>query len=506
MKRMRLPLVIAAAVGITGLLSAAGQAHNLWSSPPEEPRAQVAAATAPAAAPAQAPAFGDAHCPNFAALAQELRPAVVSIKTETRVKQSRGMGRREPSPGEPFDLFRFFGQGGQNPMPREARGLGSGFVIDSSGLILTNHHVVEAADEIEVSFALPDGTERTMEAKVVGEAADYDVALIKTVADANVAVARLGDSDATQIGEWVMAVGNPFGLDHSVSVGIISAKERRDIAPSGRRGLYNFLQTDASINPGNSGGPLVNARGEVIGINAAINAQGQGIGFAIPVNMVKEMLPQLKKGGKFVRSWVGVKIQPLTPELAESYGLDKTHGVLVAEVMRGSPAADAGLEEGDIILEFDGKKLTRSSDLPLYASMAGVGKKVDLTVLRKNKTRSVAMKLGAFPDDEVVLARGSGDEGDSGTGFGLGFGNLTPEARERLRTEAKSGAVVSDIEPGGAAARAGLMPGDLVLKADGETIDNAGELAKLLKAKKPGDIVRLLVEREGSRLFVGMKR
>jgi serine protease Do len=500
---LHVPLVIAVALTSAScmLVSDTGHAENIGPNRQATERAQVAAA-----APTKSAMAGGGACPNFAALAADVSPAVVSIKTETKVKLSRGLRRRDFGPGEPFDLFRFFGEGGPMP-PRqfENRGLGSGFVIESSGLILTNHHVVENADDIEVSFALPDGGEKVLKAKVVGQAPDYDVALIKTDEDAKAPITSLGDSEALRVGDWVMAIGNPFGLDHSVSVGIISAKERRDIAPSGRRGLYNFLQTDASINPGNSGGPLVNTQGEVVGINAAINAQGQGIGFAIPVNMVKEMLPQLKKGGKVVRSWVGVKIQPLSGELAESYGLDKPQGVLVAEVMRGSPAADAGLREGDIILEFDGKKLVRSSDLPLYASMAGVGKKVSMSVLRDKKQRSVDLKLGAFPEDEVVKTSG-GEGGGEGTGLGLALSDLTPEVRERLDADVKSGALVEEVEPGSAASRAGLQPGDVVVKIDGEAVENAKALAKTLKGKKNGEVMRLLIERDGSRVFVGLKK
>ncbi len=489
MKRWLTPLVSAVAMaGASYALLADSQADSRLAAREASPRPAI---VAPPAAAGQ--------CPNWADLAADVMPAVVSIQTVTSAKLSRGFDKKDLP-----DFFRMF-PGLPMPQEREGRGLGSGFVIEGKGLILTNHHVVENADSIEVTFARPNGDEKTMKAKVVGSAPDYDVALLETEGDAQAEATVLGDSDAIRIGEGVMAIGNPFGLDHSVSVGIISAKERRDIAPSGRRGLYNFLQTDASINPGNSGGPLVNTRGEVVGINSAINAQGQGIGFAIPVNMVKEMLPQLKKGGKFVRSWVGVKIQPLTDELAESYGMKDTHGVLVAEVMRGSPAEDAGIKEGDVVLEFDGKKLQRSSDLPLYASMAGVGKKVSVALLRDGKTKKVDLKLGAFPDDEVVTAGGKDGDGAAGGPLGLSLRDLSPELRERLHTSQKSGAVVDDVERGSAAAKAGLQPGDLVLKVDGDEVKSAQELVKLMKGKKSGQIVRLLLERDGSRLFVALK-
>jgi serine protease Do len=298
---------------------------------------------------------------------------------------------------------------------------------------------------------------------------------------------------------------SPFGLSHSVSVGIISAKERRDIAPSGRQGLYNFLQTDASINPGNSGGPLINTRGEVIGINSAINAQGQGIGFAIPINMVKRMLPSLEKGGKFVRSWIGIKIQGLTPELAQSYGLDDTQGVLVADVVKGGPGALAGLRDGDVILEFDGKKLHRSSDLPLYASMTGVGRTVPVVIWRDRGNKTLSVKLEAFPDEENVAAAGSGKSED-GSAVGLALVDLTPELASQLGVESRRGAVVESIEGGSAAEKAGLERGDLLLSIDGRDVESSRDAAQKIKAAKSGQVLRLRVERAQARIFVALRK
>jgi serine protease Do len=436
--------------------------------------------------------------PDFANLAKKIVPAVVSIQVEQKVRNPHHGGRGMQ---DPFDFF--FRPFGDIPREFRGRGLGTGFVIRQDGLILTNHHVVENADTIEVTFALADGSERKMSAKVLGVAPQYDVALIQTTDNANAPIAYLGDSGQASIGDWVMAVGNPFGLSHTVSVGIISAKERRDIMPSGRRGLYDFLQTDAAINPGNSGGPLVNMAGEVIGINSAINAAGSGIGFAIPINMVKEMLPDLKKKGKFTRSWIGIKIQQMTPELAEGLGLPRPIGALISEIMPDGPAKTAGLEEGDVILEFDGKPVRSSSDLPLYASMAGVGKRVALKVWRKKKERSVKLTLAEFPGDETKIA--SSDEAGGGE-LGITVDNITPEMRQRFGLETSRGVVIKEVSRGSPAARAGLRPGDVVLSLNGERATTARGFAQAVRKLKKGAVMHMQVARRGGRLFVAMRK
>ena len=383
------------------------------------------------------------------------------------------------------------------------QGIGTGFVISEDGLILTNNHVIEKADSIEVTFANTDGSERTLSAQVLGAAPDYDVALIKTDEDAKASVTYLGNSDDMRIGDWVMAVGNPFGLSHSVSVGIISAKERRDIAPSGRRGLYNFLQTDASINPGNSGGPLINMNGEVIGINTAINAQGSGIGFAIPINMVKEMLPDLKEKGRYARSWIGIRIQPMTPELAETYELDKPEGALVSEVVEGGPAQNAKIEDGDLIIEFNGKPVRSSSDLPLYASLAGVGKTVPLVVLRDGKRKKLKITLGEFPTEGLASAQAPERDANS---IGITVSDITAELRERFGLRLKSGVLLKEIEPGSPAARAGLRPGDVILKINGQRVVKAREFVSRFKKLPAGKVVRLQIARDGSRLYLAIRK
>lgn len=447
-----------------------------------------------------------AQVPDFSTLAAKVVPAVVSIQVEQTVKvtKNRRSTPRGQYNGDPFEFFRQFGGGGEVPREFENHGLGSGFFISDEGLILTNNHVVEKADRIEVSYQLPDGSEKTLTAKLVGAAPDFDVALIQTSENPRAPVTYLGDSEKMRIGDWVMAVGSPFGLSHSVSVGIVSAKGRREIAPSGRQGVYDFIQTDASINPGNSGGPLVNMRGEVIGINSAINAAGQGIGFAIPINMVKDMLPQLKEKGKVARSWIGVRIQPLTDELAQSYGLPKNHGALVAEVTPKSPGAEAGLREGDVIIQFDGKKIQSSSDLPVFTSMAGVGRKVELKVWRDRSERTVFVKLGEFPADDSVVA---GNEEANPDALGMTIRDLTAEARSELQlSEKERGALVDDVEPGSVASRAGLRPGDVITGVDGKTVERARDVVNMVRVAKSGSVLRLQVLRGGGRSFVAIRK
>ncbi|MEM6558621.1 MAG: Do family serine endopeptidase [Myxococcota bacterium] len=433
-----------------------------------------------------------AQVPNFKSLARQTMGAVVGIQVEQRSQSGNGQ--------EFFERF----WGGPSPREYRNRGLGSGFLIREDGLILTNNHVVENASSIEVSFLLDDGSERKMNASVLGTAPQYDVALIKTDERPEVSVVPLGDSNGMEIGDWVMAIGNPFGLDHSVSVGIISAKGRRDIMPSGRRGLYDFIQTDAAINPGNSGGPLINMRGEVVGINTAINAAGTGIGFAIPVNMVKAMLPDLKDKGRFARSWIGIRIQSLSDDLATSYGLKRPNGALVSEVVPGGPGARAGLRDGDIILEFDGKPIRESSDLPLYASMAGVGKKVDMLVWRDTKRAKFSITLAAYPKSDQVLA--SSGPVEKSAKLGITINDITPELRRKFSLEERSGVVVVDVERGSVADDAGMQPGDVILGVNGRDLSRARQFAEIVKSSKRNAFLRIKVARGGGQMFIAVRK
>lgn len=484
---MRRPLLSIFLVGTLclGSLSAVARSTKLWSEKSKKAPSLVTTT-------------------DYSRLAKSLVPAVVSIAVEQKAKVSQHRMQQDP-----FNYFhRFFGfpgQGQPRMEQRPSRGIGTGFVINSEGLILTNNHVVEGADVINVTFAAEKGVERTLKARILGTAPEYDVALLQTDENAQSAIAHLGDSDQMQIGHSVMAIGNPFGLSHSVSVGIISAKERRDINPSGRNGLYNFIQTDASINPGNSGGPLVNMKGEVIGINTAINAAGSGIGFAIPINMVKEMLPQLRRKGKFARSWLGIRIQPFTKELAESYDLDSTNGALVSEVIEGGPADEAGLEDGDIILEFDNKLVRTSRDLPLYAGMAGVGNKVPVKVWRNNRERTYRIRLGEFPGENPIASKHMHKSGKK-TSIGITVADINPELKRKFELELNKGIVIKSIEAESVASKAGLQTGDILLRVNGSRLKNARSFARLIRRAPAGTPIRLQIARNGGRLFLAFKK
>jgi serine protease Do len=313
------------------------------------------------------------------------------------------------------------------------------------------------------------------------------------------------------VGDFVVAIGNPFGLSQSVSMGILSAKGRRDIAPSGRQGLYDFLQTDASINPGNSGGPLLNLAGEVIGINSAVNAAGQGIGFAIPVNLVKKLLPDLKERGHVQRSWMGVAIQKVNPALARELGLDRPRGALLTQIVEGGPAYKAGLKPGDVITKFDGKNVDDSSDLPLLAATAGVGRTVPIELVRDREARSAKLTLKPMPrtsdDNGGRLDRGRRAAEEKSTRIGVRVDTLDDELRARLSLRASDrGAVVVGVEPGSPAAEAGIQPGDVVVDVNGASVVNREDFVRALDKVPSGKIVKLLVLRDGGKTFVALMK
>jgi serine protease Do len=353
--------------------------------------------------------------PNLADLVEQVKPAVVNIST-TRVER----GRPWQMPGSPFprrfgerDPFeeffeRFFG--GMGPQRElRLRSLGSGFIINRGGYIVTNNHVVENATDIKV--ALADAGE--FDATVIGRDPKTDVALIKIDTKQDLPVAALGSSDKLRVGEWVMAIGNPFGLGHTVTVGIASAKDRIIGA-----GPYDdFIQTDASINPGNSGGPLFNLRGEVVGINTAIVATGQGIGFAIPINLAKTVLTQLHEKGRVTRGWLGVQVQRVTPELARAFGLDRPRGALVAEVLSNSPAERAGLQPGDVIIEFKGQPIDSMHELPWLVANTQPGTQVDVKLIRRQQQRIVPVIVGEMPEEQRQAAVGREPSASRGLAF-----------------------------------------------------------------------------------------
>ncbi len=424
---------------------------------------------------------------SFADLAERVSPGVVNIQTSKTVK-----GAAVPKAFEDF----FFGGPFEERFGQEHKvpSLGSGFVVSPDGYIVTNNHVVENVDTIRVK--LLEGPE--LEAEVVGRDPKTDIALIRVKPDVDLTALPLGDSKTVRPGDWVVAIGNPFGLEHTVTAGIISAKHRE----IGQGSYDDYIQTDASINPGNSGGPLLNLKGEVIGINTAINPRALRIGFAVPVNMAKDILPQLRAQGHVTRGWLGVVIQRITPELAEHLDLGDQHGALVTRVIPGGPAEEAGVERGDVIVEFDGKKIEEFNDLPRVVASTPISKDVKLEVRREGKTKTLRATVVAMEEgeEEVVASAETGDE----TEFGLRVQDLTPELAQELGVDEKRGAVVSAVEPGSPADEAGLNRGDVILEVDRNEIDGAGALRDQLAAAGEGAL--LLVRRGDATIFVPIKR
>lgn len=433
--------------------------------------------------------------PNFAELAKRVGPSVVNVSTT----QLRRMAEDVPSPFGEDDprndlLERFFG--GRIPRgPQRQSGLGSGFIIDSNGTILTNYHVVNDAQKISVTVS--DG--KTYDAKVVGKDQKSDIAVIKIDAGRELPAVTLGDSDRLEVGEWVMAIGNPFGLDHTVTSGIVSAKGRQIGA-----GPYdNFIQTDASINPGNSGGPLLNLRGEVVGINTAIFSQSGGnigIGFAIPSNSVKDLLPQLRDKGKVVRGYVGATVQKISPEIAESLGLKQTGGALVADVVRGGPAEKAGLKVGDVIVEFDKQVIKDSADLPAAVARVAPGTSVQLKIAREGKPISLPITVGEMKDSEVIAS--IGPESD----LGLTVQPVTPDIAQSLGLERAEGLVVASVKPGSAADDAGLRSGDVIRQVNRHPVKNLADYNREISRTEKTKSVLFLVHRGESSVFLALKR
>lgn len=421
---------------------------------------------------------------DFVALAKDLQPSVVNIKV---VKQESGLR----GAGHPHDLFEDFFRHRMQPREREVTGQGSGVIISEDGYILTNHHVVGGAKDIDVT--LWDQTE--VQAKLVGSDSKTDLALIK-IDRKNLPAARMGDSQATQVGEWVMAIGNPFGLDHTVTVGVLSGKGR----VIGAGPYDDFLQTDASINPGNSGGPLFNLDGEVIGINTAIIAQGQGIGFAIPVNLARDIFNQLKSDGQVTRGFIGAGIQNLDPKLRRALNLPEgLKGALVSGVMPDGPAAEAGLQQGDVIVEFDGRPVTSDRELLRAVAATEVGKKARMVVQRGKSTQNLSVEVARRPD-EVAAAR-PGAPADSSQ-LGLGVRELTPPLARQLGVD--HGVVVERVLPGSPAARAGIESGDVIVEVAGQPVNTLEDLRNVLPGA--GDEIALLIQRNKNSLFLVLER
>jgi len=453
-----------------------------------------------------APAMAEGPA-SLAPLAKKLSDAVVNISTTQTVKGPQGVPLPKVPKGSPFEEFfeDFFNKKGGAPrVDRKVSSLGSGFVIDGTeGLIVTNNHVIDGADEIIVNFH--DGTKLTVE-KVLGKDVKSDIALLKVNPKKPLVDVKFGSSTALEVGDWVLAIGNPFGLGGSVSVGIISAKSR-DI----NSGPYDdYLQTDAAINKGNSGGPLFNMDGEVVGVNTAIispTGGSIGIGFAVPSDTVVAVVDQLKQYGETRRGWLGVKIQTVTDDIAETLSVPESRGALVSAVTPGSPAAQGGLETGDVIMKFDGKDVTTMRGLPKIVAQTQIGKTVDVEVLRKGATKTLQIKVGLLQDEIAGESKPEDEESDSPQGappvvsevIGLKLVPLTDEIRRKYGLDEKvTGAVIDDIDPDSPAAQKGLKPGDVVVEAGQNPVSNPDDVVKSVdKVKKSGRKAVLLRVEDG---------
>jgi serine protease Do len=432
---------------------------------------------------------------GFEATVQKALPSVVSI-TSTKVVRSRAV--QNPFDMDPF-FRQFFGNSRMGPAPeREQRehGLGSGVIISQDGYILTNNHVVEGADELKVTL----GDQRIFPAKVIGTDKRTDLAVVKIDA-ANLPAIALADSDQVKIGQFALAIGNPFGVGRTVTMGIVSATGRGGL---GIEDYEDFIQTDAAINPGNSGGALVNVNGELIGINTAILTEGsggnQGVGFAIPVNMAKNVEEQIIKNGKVIRGWLGVSVQPVTPEIAQSLKVAKAEGALIADVTKGSPAEKAGLKTGDIILALNGTPVPDSRGLSLRVAQLAPGSTATLKILRDGNTIEEKVVLGEFPSGRESAA--STPESGGGPRLGISVQPLTPEIARQLGVpESTQGLAITDVASGSAAAEAGLRTGDIIQEVNRKPVRTAADLQEAVRAagKQP---VLLLVNRNGNRSFI----
>ena len=435
----------------------------------------------------------------FVSLAEKLMPATVNISTSTAPKRKmqqyhnfQGDERLREFFGDDF-FERFFDQMPQGDTP--SKSLGSGFIIDKEGYIITNNHVIEGADEIRVKLS----DQEEFEATIVGKDKKTDIALIKIAPPPGLPVVTLGDSDSLKVGEWVMAIGNPFGLDQTVTVGIVSAKWRK----LGMGPYEDFIQTDAAINQGNSGGPLFNTRGEVVGVNTAIfstSGGNIGIGFATPINLAKSVVKQLKEKGRVVRGWLGVIVQTVTPDLAKSFGLDQKEGALVADIDAAGPAAAAGIRKGDIIVAFNGTPIKEMDQLPLLVAQTPVGSKGELTIIRDGKKISKAVEIGELKDEERIA---QADEGGSDD-IGMELSDITDALARRYNIEEAEGVLVTYVEPASPAAQAGVRPGDVITQVNRKDILNLEDYNKCLSdaRKQKKDKILLLIARGETSQFV----
>jgi serine protease Do len=434
---------------------------------------------------------------SFAELANKLSPTVVNVKVTKFVKT--GFSGQNLPEGDMRRFFEhFFGRMPEmRQMPRERRtqGLGSGVIISNDGYILTNDHVVAGAKEVTVTFS----NQEEYKAEVVGRDPKTDLAVLKIEGKEPFPSAALGDSEKLKVGDWVVAIGNPFGLNHTVTSGIVSAKGR----VIGAGPYDDFIQTDASINPGNSGGPLFNMHGQVVGINTAIIPQGQGIGFAIPVNTAKPLIPQLVNDGEVTRGYLGVNIQSISPDLAKAMKLDERKGALVSGVMNGSAADKGGIKRGDIITSFNGKPVKGAHDLPAMVAATPVDKEVQVEILRKGKPQEITVKLGKLPNQHAGL----NNQAKPATGqWGLQLNEMNEQVGRRYGLEAEQGVVVVGVEPGSPAQKAGIKKGDVIVEVNQKTVASVKDVTETIKESKDKENLLLLVQRDKNMLYVPLQQ
>ncbi len=438
--------------------------------------------------------------PDIKDVAKKALPAVVNISTTQivnvpAVSPFNPFGNFDFDQNDPFQrFFKYFFN--NMPAKRKIHALGSGFIISQDGYILTNYHVIKRATTIRVTLL---NTNEVYTAKIVGTDPQADIALIKIKPREKLPTLPLGDSSKIQVGDWVVAVGNPFGLNGTVTAGIISAKGR----VIGEGPFDHFLQTDAAINPGNSGGPLLNLQGKVIGINTAIISGGYGIGFAIPINMVKNEMPYLMKGEKVKRGYLGVMIQPLTAEAAKELGLHNTRGAIVSQVFKNSAAAKAGIKPGDIIVSVNGKPIQSSNDLPYIISSMRPGTKVKLGIIRNGKKMTVEVVLGTRPGQAQLSAETMGNTVYK-TKFGFSVSNITPQLRAKYGIKVKHGVVIVSVDPKSFAAMVGVQPGDVIVKLNYKKVNNLADFERIIKKAK--DVIFLHIVRGSTHIFITIQR
>jgi serine protease Do len=432
---------------------------------------------------------------SFAELVERLGPAVVNIQVTKVAPMADIPGMADPD--GPYGEFfkRFFKDLPQRREQFRTQGSGSGVIINTEGYILTNNHVVDGAKQVAVTLA----DQQVYQARVVGRDAKTDLAVLKIDPKQSLPVAPMGSSTDLKVGEWVVAIGNPFGLSNSVTAGIVSAKGR----VIGAGPYDDFIQTDAPINPGNSGGPLFNMKGEMVGINTAIIAAGQGIGFAIPIDLAKPLIPQLVSTGEVTRGYLGVNIQSLTPDLAKALKLGERQGALVAEVVPGGPAAKAGIRRGDVIVGFNGESIKSSHDLPAIVAKTPVGEEASITLYRDGKTQKVPVTVAKLPSEKAAREESS-PEGQSQ--WGLQLQEMTPQMARQRGITGESGVMVVGVQPDSPAERAGLQRGDLIREVNRQPVQSVQDVRDAIAKAEGQDSLVLLVQRDQGNLFVAMAK